>query len=184
MQFTDQNLANYNVVIFLLTSGNVLNEAQRAAFRRYIQAGGGFVGIHSAVYTEFDSPWYAQLVGAVFESHPDIQEATVEVVDPDHPSTASLPKLWMRTDEWYNFKTNPRSKVHVLALLDETTYKGGTMELDHPIAWCHDFDGGRAWYTAMGHTEESYIEPLFLDHILGGIRTAAGVEDADCGTEN
>lgn len=176
--FTDSNLGQYNAVIFLLTTGDVLEDAQQAAFERYIASGYGFVGIHSATDTEYDWPWYGDLVGARFASHPDIQQATVRREDAAHPSTAPLPDLWIRTDEWYNFQTNPRasSDVHVLAGLDESTYSGGTMG-DHPIAWYHPFAGGRAWYTAGGHTSESYAEPLFLAHLLGGIEYAAGTGD-------
>jgi type 1 glutamine amidotransferase len=181
-RFTEENLARYKVVVFLNTTGDVLDAAQKAAFERYIRAGGGFAGVHSASDTEYGWPWYGQLVGAYFSSHPNIQPATVRVPDRVHPSTAMLPPVWQRTDEWYNFRSNPRSSVHVLAVLDETTYSGGTMGNDHPISWCHEFDGGRAWYTAMGHTEESYTEPLFLVHLLGGIRAAAGLDGASCGS--
>ncbi len=178
-EFTDDNLANYAVVIFLNTTGTVLDDAEKAAFMRYIESGGGFVGIHSATDTEYDWPWYGQLVGAYFQSHPAIQQATVDVVDQQHPSTMDLPAVWVRTDEWYNFQTNPRGSVHVLAVLDETTYDGGTMG-DHPISWCQEFDNGRSWYTAMGHTQGTYNEPLYQSHILGGIRYAAGVAAGDC----
>jgi cytochrome c len=181
--FTDQNLAQYDVVIWLNTTGDVLNDAQQGAFERYIQAGGGYAGVHSASDTEYDWPWYGELVGAYFNNHPANQTATVKVEDPAHPSTAGLGPLWERFDEWYNFQTNPRGDVHVLASLDESTYDPGpgAMGAEHPIAWCHDYDGGRAWYTGMGHTIESYSEPGFLQHLLGGIQTAAGVLDADCG---
>lgn len=178
--FTDAGLRGYDVVVFLSTTGNILDADEKAAFQRYIEAGGGFVGIHSATDTEYDWPFYGDLVGAYFRSHPSIQQATINVVDPMHPSTLTLPAQWVRTDEWYNFRTNPRDRVHVLLQMDESTYSGGEMGVDHPIAWCHDFAGGRAWYTALGHTEQSYTEPLFLDHLLGGLRTAAGVDLADC----
>lgn len=180
--FTDANLANYQAVIWLSTTGDVLNNEQQAAFERYIQAGGGYAGIHAASDTEYDWSWYGELVGAYFNSHPANQQATVKVEDPAHPSTAELPEQWSRYDEWYNFRTNPRGDVHVLATLDETSYSAGSgaMGHDHPIAWCQDYDGGRAWYTGGGHTNESYAEPQFLAHLLGGIRTAAGVQDADC----
>ena len=110
------------------------------------------------------------------------QNATIKVEDPAHPSTADLPAEWSRFDEWYNFRTNPRGTVHVLASLDETSYApgSGAMGADHPTAWCQDFDGGRSWYTGSGHTIESYSEPNFLSHLLGGIETTAGVVDADC----
>ncbi len=185
--FNDANLAQYEVVIFLSTTGDVLNPAEQAAFERYIQAGGGYAGIHAASDTEYDWPWYGQLVGAYFNNHPaGTPTATVKVEDPAHPSTAGLARRWERTDEWYNFRTNPaanpRTKLHVLASLDETTYTpgNGSMGAEHPIAWCQDYDGGRSWYTGMGHTEASFTDAKFLDHILGGIQTAAGVVDADC----
>jgi glucose/arabinose dehydrogenase/type 1 glutamine amidotransferase len=180
-EFTDEQLAQYQVVIFLSTTGDVLNNTQQAAFERYIQAGGGFVGIHAAADTEYGWPWYGGLVGAYFQSHPAIQQATIIVADRAHPATKSLPARWSRTDEWYDFQANPRGKVHVLATLDEKTYAGGLDGFDHPIAWCHEYDGGRAWYTALGHTEASYSDPLFLQHLLGGILTSAGVVAADGG---
>ena len=173
--FTDATLAGYSAVIFLLTTGHILEADQQAAFQRYIQAGNGFVGVHSAADTEYDWSFYGGLVGAYFASHPDIQSASIRREDSNHPSTVLLPDLWIRTDEWYNFQTNPRDNtdIRVLASLDETTYAGGTMG-DHPIAWYHSYAGGRAWYTAGGHTSESYSEPLFLAHLLGGIEYAAG----------
>ena len=100
---------------------------------------------------------------------PDIRPATVYVEDRSHPSTDGLPERWQRTDEWYDFRSNPRATVQVLARLDEATYQGGGMGTDHPIAWYHAYDGGRAWYTAGGHTRESYSEPAFLQHLLGEI---------------
>jgi cytochrome c len=179
--FTDSILARYRVVIFLLTTGDVLDGGQKAAFERYIRAGGGFAGIHSASDTEYRWPWYGALVGAWFDSHPAIQDAVVTVADHSHPAMRAVPSTWRRRDEWYNFRTNPRSAVRVLATVDEASYAGGKMGADHPIAWCRGFDGGRSWYTAMGHTIESYGEPLFRLHLLGGIESAAGLADADCG---
>ena len=171
------HLERYAAVAFVLTTGDVLNDDQQAAFERYIRAGHGFVGVHSAADTEYDWPWYGRLLGAYFKNHPAIQQATVTVLDPRHPSTARLPRRWIREDEWYNFASNPRRAVRVLATVDETTYAAGdgAMGRDHPIAWAHEFDGGRAWYTAAGHTEASYQEPLFLSHLLGGIQYAAGL---------
>ncbi|MFI7436445.1 ThuA domain-containing protein [Micromonospora haikouensis] len=181
--FSDANLAKYQAVIWLSTTGDVLTADQQAAFERYIKAGGGYAGIHAASDTEYDWPWYGKLVGAYFNNHPANQQATVKVEDHAHPSTATLPDKWSRFDEWYNFRTNPRANVHVLASLDEKSYTpgAGAMGADHPTAWCQDYDGGRAWYTGGGHTQQSYVEPEFLTHLLGGIRTAAGVEKADCG---
>ncbi|MEV6960275.1 lectin [Streptomyces sp. NPDC051207] len=181
--FTPANLARYRAVVFLSTTGDVLNAAQQTAFEGYIQGGGGYVGIHAAADTEYDWPFYEGLAGALFHSHPAIQPATVKVEDRAHDSTAHLGGTWQRTDEWYNYRTNPRSTAHVLASLDESSYSGGTMSGDHPIAWCKDYRGGRAFYTGGGHTDESYTEPAFRRHLLGGIRWAAGTTKADCRPE-
>ncbi|GAA1645514.1 hypothetical protein GCM10009744_40340 [Kribbella alba] len=180
--FNDTELAKYEVVIWLSTTGDVLNADQQAAFERYIRGGGGYAGVHAASDTEYDWPWYGKLVGSYFASHPaGTPNANVKVEDHAHPSTAEAPTTWNRTDEWYNYQSNPRGAVHVLASMDETSYSGGTMGAEHPIAWCQDYDGGRAWYTGMGHTIESYADPVFRKHLLGGIKTAAGVQPADCG---
>ncbi|WP_324650820.1 ThuA domain-containing protein [Georgenia sp. H159] len=181
--FTEENLADYDVVVWLSTTGDVLNDEQQAAFEQYIQNGGGYAGIHAASDTEYDWPWYGELVGAYFAGHPPgTPDGTVQVADRVHPSTEHLPYEWARTDEWYTYDTNVRGEVHVLAALDETSYDAGNLAMgdDHPIAWCQDFDGGRAWYTGGGHTEASFTEPAFVQHMLGGIQTAAGVVDADC----
>jgi type 1 glutamine amidotransferase len=185
--FTDENLALYDAVVFLSTTGDVLNEQQQAAFERYIQAGGGYVGIHAASDTEYTWKWYGELVGAYFRGHPAQQTASIDIEDTEDHSTRGLPERWTRFDEWYDFKPinfeqtgnldySPRGEVHVLASLDESTYTGeATGTTDHPISWCQRYDGGRSWYTALGHTEASYLEPEFLRHILGGIEVAAGV---------
>ena len=173
-QFTAANLSRYKAVVFLSTTGDVLGNAQQAAFMAYIRGGGGFVGIHAAADTEYSWPWYGDLMGAYFARHPAPARARIRVEDRDHASTRSLPDPWIRTDEWYDFQRNPRShSVTVLLTLDESSYPGGQMGSDHPIAWYHDFDGGRSWYTAGGHTDESFSEPEFLQHLLGGIRYAA-----------
>jgi type 1 glutamine amidotransferase len=138
-QFTTANLAQYQAVIWLQTTGDVLNDTQQTAFQSYIGAGGGYVGIHSAADTEYDWPFYGGLMGAYFMSHPAIQQAQVRVEDRTNPSTAHLPAVWTRTDELYNYRTNPRANVHVLANLDESTYSGGAMGADHPITWCQLF---------------------------------------------
>ena len=182
-QFNDANLASYDVVIWLNTTGDVLNPTEQGAFERYIQGGGGFAGVHSAADGEYEWEWYGGLVGAYFRSHPEIQPATIKVADRAHPATRDLPVRWTRTDEWYNFRANPRGRVHVLAALDETSYDPGSnaMGFDHPIAWCQDYDGGRSFYTGGGHTIESFSEPAFRQHLLAGIETAAGATPADCG---
>ncbi len=180
-KFTDANLAQYAAVIFLSSTGDpVGTQAEKDAFQRYIQHGGGFVGIHAASDSEYDWAWYGQLVGAYFKQHPAQQNALVKVEDRTHPSTQGLPAQFTRYDEWYDFRTNPRPSVHVLTTLDESSYSGGTMGADHPTTWCHNFDGGRAWYTGLGHTIESFSEANFLHLLLGGIQTAAGAVPADC----
>lgn len=175
--FTDERLARYDAVVFLNTTGDVLDLSQEAAFVRYIQAGHGFVGVHSAADTEYDWPWYGRLVGAYFRSHPAVQRATVDVIDRDHRCTRHLPRKWIRTDEWYDFRAPPPADVRVLMTVDESTYSGGRMGVFHPIAWCHEFDGGRAIYTAGGHTEASFREAPFIRHVGEAILWAMGRAD-------
>jgi cytochrome c len=171
--FNEKNLQRFNSVVFLSTTGDVLNAYQQAEFERFIQAGGGYVGIHAATDTEFRWPWYEKLVGAYFAGHPKTQQATLHVTDRTHQSTQHLQQEWARFDEWYNFKSmNP--DVNVLATLDESTYEGGKNGDHHPIAWYHEYDGGRALYTGGGHTEKSFSEPEFMQHLLGGILYSIG----------
>jgi type 1 glutamine amidotransferase len=172
--FTPANLTRYQAVVFLSTSGDILDPAQQSAFESYIRGGGGFAGVHSAADTECSWPFYGALVGAYFDSHPAIQAATLTVEDRTHPATVHLERTWSRTDEWYNYRTNPRARVRVLVTLDEPSYSGGTMGADHPLAWWRAYEGGRSFYTGMGHTSESYAEPAFRAHLLGGIQYAAG----------
>ena len=171
--FNEKNLKTYSAIVFLSTTGNILDIPQQRELERYIQAGGGFVGIHAATDTEYDWNWYVKMVGASFLSHPKQQDAVINVINRKHISTSFLPKKWKRFDEWYSFK-NINKEVTVLAKLDESTYAGGMNGKDHPIAWYHNYDGGRAWYTGCGHTNESYTEDLFLKHVLGGIKYAIG----------
>lgn len=171
--FTSQNLKKYNAVIFLNTTGNVLDDKGQEAFQKYIQSGGGFVGIHSATDTEYDWPWFNKLVGAQFKSHPEQQNAVLNVVDPSFIATKHLPHEWKHWDEWYNFKSiQIDDSYHVLITVDESSYKGGENGNFHPVSWYHNFDGGRSFYTALGHTNESYEDTLFLQHLLGGINYA------------
>lgn len=182
--FTDAGLAPYDAVVFNNTNsrdGAILTAAQRAAFERYIRSGGGYAGIHSASGTEYDWPWYGQLMGAFFDKHPAIQPLKVQVDDRAHPSTKNLPQTWDRTEEPYDFRTNPRGNVHVLASYDTRSYTGHTMGPDHPIAWCQNFEGGRSWYTGLGHDPATYRDQDFRSHILGGIEWAAGAVKGDCG---
>jgi type 1 glutamine amidotransferase len=171
--FTTSQLAAYKAVVFLSTTGDILNASQQAAFESYINGGGGYVGVHAAADTEYGWPYYGQLVGAWFHSHPAIQQVTARVEDRTHPSTSHLGTTWVRTDELYNYATNPRPNVRVLINLDESTYSGGNMG-DHPIAWYHPQGSGRSFYTGFGHTIASYSEPAFRAHLLGGIQYAAG----------
>ncbi|WP_433209754.1 ThuA domain-containing protein [Dactylosporangium sp. CS-047395] len=177
--FTSANLAQYQTVVFMSTTGDVLNDAQQSAFEAYIRGGGGYVGVHAAADTEYGWPFYGTLVGAWFSSHPAIQQASVTVEDRAHPATAHLGATWTRTDEWYNYQSNPRASAHVLASLNESSYSGGTMG-DHPITWCKTIDAGRSFYTGFGHTEESYTDPSFTALLLGAIRYTAKRVDADC----
>ncbi len=171
--FNEDTLKKYSAVVFLSTTGPLLNTHERIALERYIQAGGGYMGIHAAADAEYDWGWYNRLVGAYFLSHPRQQEAKLIVKDKTHPSTKHLPDVWTRKDEWYNFKKLNKD-VHVLISIDEKSYEGGKNGDDHPMAWYHDYDGGRAFYTELGHTDESYSDPLYLQHILGGIQYAIG----------
>ena len=167
--FNTNNLKKYAAVIFLSTTGKVLGTPEEKALQDYIHNGGGFMGIHAATDCEYKWQWYGDLVGGYFKSHPKQQMAKFMVVDKNHPATKDLPDVWERFDELYNFKyLNPNLKV--LIKIDEHSYTGGENGDNHPMAWYHEFEGGRAFYTELGHTEESYSEPLYLKHILGGIR--------------
>ncbi len=171
--FTADNLKKYVAVVFLNTTGNVLNDQQQQAFEQFIRNGGGYVGLHSAADTEYDWPWFGELNGAYFKSHPRQQEAVFNIVDNNNIATAHLPKVWKRFDELYNFKWIG-TDLHVLITIDENSYTGGGNGEDHPMAWYHEFDGGRAFYTALGHDNKSWEDPLYRQHVLGGIQYAMG----------
>ena len=173
--FNDRELAAFDVIVFLSTTGDVLNEPEQEAMQRYIQAGGGFVGVHAAADTEHqgDWYWYRNLVGGVFASHPAVQEARLTVIDRTHPSTLSLPDTFLHTEEWYNFRDLYEYRTDVLTV-DELSYEGGEHGDHHPISWYHEYDGGRSFYTALGHTEEAFSEPLIRQHLLGGLVYAVG----------
>lgn len=167
-------LPRSDVLLFLSTTGDVLSADQQARVEAFVREGGGFVGVHAASDTEYDWPFYGELIGAWFDSHPSIQDARVVVEAGEHPVVAGLPREWQRKDEWYNFRTNPRDRVTVLLRLDESSYTGGTMGDDHPIAWARELDRGRSVYTGLGHTEESWAEAPFLRHLENALRWAAG----------
>lgn len=177
--FSLEALKEVGVVIFLNTTGDVLEPSQQEAMEKYIRNGGAFIGVHSASDTEYDWSWYGGLVGAYFKSHPPIQTADVKIVDRKHPLTEGLPEYWTRTDEWYNFRVVP-SQVHVLAHVEEIDYQGGEHGGTHPILWCHEYDGGRSFYTAGGHTEGSFGEAYFRHHLRAAIQWAVGLKQADC----
>nr|WP_121269238.1 ThuA domain-containing protein [Pedobacter schmidteae] len=174
-KFSAQNLKQYAAVVFLNTTGDVLNDEQQTAFEQYIKNGGGYVGVHAATDTEYGWPWYGKLAGAWFINHPHQQIATLNVVNRNTIATKHLPEIWKRKDEWYNFKDISKD-IKVLITIDETSYEGGKNAPVHPMAWYHDFDGGRSFYTELGHVDESYADPLFLQHLLGGIQYAMGVK--------
>ncbi len=166
--FTIEHLSNYDAILFFNTTGNILNEKQQSAFETYIKNGGGFVGIHAATDTEYDWPWYGKMVGAYFNDHPEIQEADLRILNHTHLSTAHFDTVWTKTDEWYNFK-DINQDVQFLISIDENSYEGGNLGEFHPMSWYHEYDGGKAFYTGMGHTKASFENPLFLHHLIGGI---------------
>lgn len=178
-QFTDKNLSRYNAVLFLNTTGDILNDAQQTAFERYIQAGGGYVGVHAATDTEYGWPWYGRLAGAYFLDHPmtpsNVQNGKFIVTEKNHWSTQGMPDEFERRDEFYSFK-DISPKIKVVLKIDEKSYVGGKNPDFHPMSWYQEFDGGRSFYTAMGHTDETFSDPLFLNHLLAGIKYAAGGE--------
>lgn len=173
LAINSKNLNQYQVIIFLNTTGTILGKNEELALQEFMKKGKGFVGIHSASDCEFEWPWFGKMVGGYFISHPKPQTAKLVVVNKEHQSTKHLPAIWERFDEWYNFKDlNP--DVNVLLKIDESSYSGGKNGDNHPMAWHHEYGGGRVFYTALGHTNESYSDPLFLQHILGGITYAMG----------
>lgn len=174
--FNAANLARYKVVVFASTTGDILDPGQQAALQAFVRGGGGFVGVHAAADTEHDWPWYGQLVGAGFKSHPKGLQSTL--VRPELDGKASGTP-WPVTDELYNYDHNPRDQMHVLATVDESLYEGGTMGKDHPISWCHAFEGGRSWYTGLGHDDVVYADPNFLEQLRRGLSYAIRKSD-DC----
>jgi len=178
--FTSRRLRPVEAVVFLNTTGTVLDRAQRRALRRYVRGGGGFVGVHSAADTEHEWPFYGRLVGARFRSHPIPQAATFVNEAPGQPATAHLAQRFAAFDELYSFEAGPRARVRVLLAVDESTYAASDPMGDHPMSWCHDLGRGRAFYTALGHESALYAQPWFRRHLLGGIRTAARAARADC----
>jgi type 1 glutamine amidotransferase len=180
--FNDAELKKYKAVIFLSTTGDALNDDQQAAFERYIKAGGGFVGIHAAADTEYGWPWYTKMVGHMFHIHPAVQTATMKVENANFPGMDRFPKRFLATEEWYEYDASRSNKLNYLLTVDETTYKpeanwgaksGKGMGKFHPIAWYQDYEGGRAFYTGLGHLPATYSDAAFMHHVYGGIYWAA-----------
>ncbi len=178
----DKNLEQFQVVIFLNTTGDIFDSASQKAFERFIQSGKGYVGIHSASDTEYDWPWYNQLVGRMFLIHPAIQTAKLKVVNDSFPGMKTFTNNQLWTDEWYTFGPEKANNLKYILAVDEKSYspkvawgekKSDGMGAFHPIAWYHTHDGGRAFYTALGHLPAIYTDKQFLDHIYGGIYWAA-----------
>ena len=173
-RFTNAELEGVAAVVWLNASGNVLDGPSRAAFRRYVEAGGGFVGVHAAAAAETEWPWFGELLGgnARFREHPPVQPIQLRVRTPSHPSVRHLPPVFSFTDEWYVFTRHPGPGVMRLLELDPRGLAGRTMHPDHPVAWFHQVGRGRAWYTALGHRSETFADPRFTAHLLGGIQWA------------
>ncbi|MFB6838523.1 ThuA domain-containing protein [Streptomyces sp. NPDC056361] len=186
--FNTTTLNTYDAVVMLQSSGMVWDtEAQRTAAQDYVRSGHGIVAVHNATDMNIEGsfPWWDDVVmgGAHATSYSSVVQGTAKVADKVHPSTVGLPDRWVRTEEWYNFDKNARGDVHVLVTADETTYDAGgaKMGADHPISWCRNAEGGKVWATAMGHETSSYSEPFFRQHLLGGLKWAAGAAEGDCG---
>ncbi len=181
-RINDENLRQYDVIIFMLTTGDILNAEQQAAMERFVRSGKGFVGIHSASDTEYEWPWYTQLVGRQFIIHPVIQSAKITVTSRRLAGFEQWPESLWWTDEWYEFGPEKVEGLNYILTLDESSYdpkadwgevKGVGMGKFHPLAWYHNFDGGRSFYTSLGHMPETYRKPLFLAHVYGGLFWAA-----------
>jgi type 1 glutamine amidotransferase len=180
--FNDAELKKYKAVIFLSTTGDALNDEQQAAFERFIKAGGGFVGIHAAADTEYDWPWYTKMVGHMFHIHPAVQTATIKVENPNFPGMDRFAKRFLFTEEWYEYDAARSTNLKYLLTVDEKTYspyakwgpkEGKGMGAFHPIAWYQEYDGGRAFYTGLGHLPATYSDVNFMHHVYGGIYWAA-----------
>jgi type 1 glutamine amidotransferase len=195
--FNAEQLAKFKAVVWNSTSGDVLTPEQRAAFKAWMEAGGGFVGLHDAGGDpSYKWQWYVDdLIGAQFIGHtlsPQFQQGRLVIEDQTHPATKGLGAEWVREEEWYSFDKSPRAKgYHILVTLDEASYsprekipllvdKDLRMGKDHPIVWTHCLGNGRAFYSALGHRAESYAEPKHLAMIAGAISWVAGIEGPEC----
>jgi type 1 glutamine amidotransferase len=179
--FTISNLAKYDVMVFLNTTGDLFSDAQKKALKNYFARGKGFVGIHAASDTEMEWEWFTEMIGATFKNHPKVQPATVHVYkETNHPAVKGFKETEVFKDEWYNFKEPVGKHVSVLATVDEKSYKGKKMNTNHhPISWSHIYDGGHVFYTVLGHTLEIYDDVRFYKHIEGGILWASQLNQED-----
>ncbi len=177
--FTDDSLKRYRAVIFDNTNNSAFDtEEQKAAFQNFIRGGGGYVGIHSATGSERKWPWYWQLAGGTFWFHAPLQKFTVNIVDKQHPATACLPgTTWAWEDEFYVMKEQPKNMRVLLAgdfkalkLPAKQKKEAEALPASVPLAWCHEFEGARVFYSSLGHKKEYYSDPLFRQHLLGGLR--------------
>jgi len=181
--FTDKYVEQFQAILFLNTSGDIFNAEEQKVMERFIKSGKGFVGIHSASDTEYEWDWYTKMVGRMFHIHPAVQTAKMKILDPKFPGLQGFAdgKLW--TEEWYEFGPEKVTDLTYILGVDEETYnpkadwgaraKGVGMGKVHPLAWYHNYDGGRAFYTALGHLPTNFSEPAFLDHLYAGIFWAA-----------
>lgn len=182
VKITSEKLSKYDTVIFLSTTADIFDDEEQAIFEKYIQSGKGYVGIHAASDTEYDWEWYTKLVGRMFHIHPSQQTAQLNIIDHNFPGLEHFPNKLLWTDEWYEFTDEKVEGLNYLITVDENTYdpkanwgdKSGVGNGDfHPISWYHEFDGGRSFYTALGHIEKVYENRWFLEHLYGGIFYAA-----------
>lgn len=173
-EFTAEKLANYDAIVFINTTGNLFNKAQRQAFKAYIQAGGGFMGVHASAWCELDWPWFVKLVGGTFISHPKIQAARLNKIKTSEHFINRLPASFILTDEWYNFINLNPNRIDILTV-DESSYEGKKIHGEHhPIAWFHHYDGGRSFYTGLGHHGETYFNKRMQTHLLDGLLFVTG----------
>lgn len=174
LMISNKVLSKIDVLVFLSTTGNIFGDDQKKALQKYIHKGGGFVGIHAATDTEMDWKWYVDMVGGAFKSHPKQQNATINIINHDFKAMQHFGKTWLHFDEWYNFRNPINPNAVVLATVDESTYKGGTMGANHPVVWYQNYEGGKIFTTALGHTKESYTNPDFVKMIQEAVVWTGG----------
>jgi type 1 glutamine amidotransferase len=181
--FNEANLKKYTLLIFSSTNNDVFdNDEQRLAFRRYIEAGGGFVGIHSVTGTERNWTWFKMMIGETFSWHAKFQVFSIKKIAPSHPSMQGVPAIWSKADECYFGKElYPGIKVlmaHDLSTLEKSppdiiSTNAGSFANFYPAVWCQEFEGGNIWITTLGHDKANYQEATFRNHLLQGIKFIA-----------